>query len=384
MSLDPEIYKPQPLENIVYCIYTDENGTDYSENQINSQIKLLKPSNHNSFHRANAHDNNQNSYDSNYNDNNLAKISNLTVEKKPILPEDLKTQLFAAVENNNPNEVKSLLDADANPNAFNEDGETPLIVAVSSEHLDVVGRLLNDPRTNPNAPDKNDEIPLHLAARLGYVDGAKALLSDRRTDPLFRDKSGRTALHVAARSGSVHIINLLLHTKDIVNKQNKYYGQTALHEAAKAGKDGAVHALASDPNIDFKLLDNLHNTALCYAAKRGYVAIANDLLSRKNIKITSHAYNYMDRLIAKSDIGSIRDIVLDGCSKKVYDYLKDKATNTDNQELIERLRHLVPGYSNKEALGGHNKAYAGKGSVPKGILKTVKNYLNSNLPEQQR
>lgn len=61
--------------------------------------------------------------------------------------------LFDAVKNNNSKEVKSLLDKDANPNAYDDDSDNVLINAAIYASADCM-KLLLKKQANPNLKNK--------------------------------------------------------------------------------------------------------------------------------------------------------------------------------------------------------------------------------------
>ncbi|MCP4747664.1 MAG: ankyrin repeat domain-containing protein [Desulfobacteraceae bacterium] len=196
-----------------------------------------------------------------------------------------------------------------------------------------------------------------------------------------KDDNGCSLIDWAALSGDSKTVDVLL------SKSSFGLSSDTLSKAAGKGHTDVVKVLLSHPNscnkIDVNEADYLGQTALSMAARKGRVDVVNALLSHTKINMDEDARRYLDRLVDTNDVYSIQEIVLNGCSKKVYDHLYTKAIEAGKEHLIERLSHLFTGYANTQALGGHNKAYSGSGNVPEGILDTVKEYLNSNLPKTQ-
>lgn len=143
--------------------------------------------------------------------------------------------------------VKLLLDVGkANPNIPNEAGITAIHVAVRRRDLSSV-KLLLDCRANVNAADDNKWLtPLHLIAHsinfdrptedfhLRTMQIAKALLAAQLPsvpDVDYQDKDGNTPLHHASVLSSHHagdLISLFLKNKASPNIKNNR-GQTVLH-----------------------------------------------------------------------------------------------------------------------------------------------------------
>ncbi|KAK7074366.1 hypothetical protein SK128_009451 [Halocaridina rubra] len=159
-----------------------------------------------------------------------------------------KTPLHFAAHKNLVETLKILLEADADITAKDEDGYTPLHVAVANGNEDIVKELIKFMKSrNRNTRDvfnvKNNmrKTPLHFAARTGNLDILKVLL-DAGVDVIAKDKDGYTALHVAIASEKDKVIQELLNFEKIkqdyiadllVAKNN--IGKTVLHFACHVG-----------------------------------------------------------------------------------------------------------------------------------------------------
>jgi ankyrin repeat protein len=92
-------------------------------------------------------------------------------------------------------------------NRPNEDGYTPLHLAVLGEHIGVA-RLLLEKGARVNVADNMGRRPLHLAAASCSVKMARYLL-DQGADKDPADEAGKTPLDVAAEKGCEEIVALL-------------------------------------------------------------------------------------------------------------------------------------------------------------------------------
>ena len=59
--------------------------------------------------------------------------------------------------------------------------------------------LLEETKIDPNAKNNDGDTPLHLAYRSGNTKTVQLLVRDPRCNPLEKNSSGDTALHVACR-----------------------------------------------------------------------------------------------------------------------------------------------------------------------------------------
>lgn len=109
-----------------------------------------------------------------------------------------------------------LLDAGANPNAFDERQVGPLQLAIMAGHdTDVVARLLEagaDPDTGNEGDESSMLSPLASAAATGNLELVELLLAHGASidGPAVSGHQGITPLYTAAMSGSVEVVDLLL------------------------------------------------------------------------------------------------------------------------------------------------------------------------------
>lgn len=181
--------------------------------------------------------------------------------------------------------VDLLLNHGAYVNKRNDDSNTPLHFAVSSEQVNVVrlllkngARVLKKDRYGYTVKSKNSEIeqllndykeaelsPLHEAAKNGSVDELNCLLSEPQVSIDSQNKSGKTALIFAAGRGHVEVVNMLISAGADVNiRDNK--GNTALHRAVMKHHWDVAHILLMHPSIDVDQQNCRGLTPLHFAA----------------------------------------------------------------------------------------------------------------------
>lgn len=129
-------------------------------------------------------------------------------------------------------EVKRLLEAGADVQIRDADGETALHEAASYGRLDAVTVLLHAGAV-VNAKDDNGYTPLHRAAENGHIEIVTRLLQAGAAIEAT-NKWKQPPLYVAAQAGEAVVVTRLLQAGAQVNAKNKWWN-TALHTAAEFG-----------------------------------------------------------------------------------------------------------------------------------------------------
>ncbi|XP_059163960.1 transient receptor potential cation channel subfamily A member 1-like [Physella acuta] len=138
--------------------------------------------------------------------------------------------------------VPLLLRHHGNHDKRNQEGRTPLHVAVENRATHVVKALLNG-ETDINCQDHSRQTPLILACKKGFLDLVK-LLVDQGAEVNKKNISGQTCLHVAAQKAHLDVLEFLLQQcPDDLLAQIDAFDQTALHLAAKQRDPRFVEAL---------------------------------------------------------------------------------------------------------------------------------------------
>jgi len=127
--------------------------------------------------------------------------------------------LHSAARPGHKDTIELLIAKNANVNAKNNEGQTPVDVAVSRNRKEIVELLI----------EKGADISIHAASRFGDLAIVKSLI-EKAADINEKDTSGQTPLHHAAEYGRKDIAELLIANGADVNAKDKD-GNTPGHVA---------------------------------------------------------------------------------------------------------------------------------------------------------
>ena len=195
------------------------------------------------------------------------------------------TPLYYAVSRSRLEEIKLLIKAKANVNLPDEDGRTPLDIAVMEGQIDIVELLLDAPGIDVNAVyNKWGVTSLMQAAGIGYSDIVSLLLEvpgiDINRITVAGDNRGfpseLTALLVAAKKGHAEVVRILVNDPRIDINKSGIDGMeiTPLHMAVGAGHIEIVKLLLAQPAIQVNAPMRGGDTPLQIAKKLGHTEIA--------------------------------------------------------------------------------------------------------------
>jgi len=198
--------------------------------------------------------------------------------------------LICAVSSNYNTVVELLLNHGADPNIADNEGHAPIVIAIHQNNPDMA-KMLIEKGADPNILDPWGLTPLFYAASLGYLDIANALithgadvnaLENNRgesvligiitkfspTHPSYLPVSTDSAKSPPCSLEQIEMVKFLLEKGADVNVRSKDNGNTALHFAA-ARNYTRIMPLLIDFHADIDAVNNNGETALFIAAQAG-------------------------------------------------------------------------------------------------------------------
>ena len=177
--------------------------------------------------------------------------------------------------------LKVLISIMDNPNeAVNSEGWTPIHHAARYGKVEAV-KLLMTTTKSPNAPNKDGTTPIHLAARHGHLEVLKLLITSTTSDenPNNPDQAGNTPIFWAVCEEHIELVKILVSVTDNPNLPRND-GWSPLHIAAAKGNMDIVKLLISATEFT-NAPDNTGNTPRDVALRWKHYDIANFLLHAK-------------------------------------------------------------------------------------------------------
>lgn len=156
---------------------------------------------------------------------------------------DINKKLITAIYRGNQRKVESMLKKGADPNMYDENGTTPLMLAILSEKADFqIVKTIVESGADVNLQEPTQKwTALHLASRDGNYEIADLLIRHGAIVDV-RDCYGNTALGRAVFKGDTNLIRLLVDNGADINMPNRE-GISPMKLAETIGNETLLKAL---------------------------------------------------------------------------------------------------------------------------------------------
>jgi ankyrin repeat protein len=162
--------------------------------------------------------------------------------------------VYRAVLRGDLRELDHALQIGGDVNDRNDDNLwSSLMLAVATDRIDLVQRLLEEPNIDVNARSDRGQTALHLAAEGGNRRVVQLLLEQPELDVNAKDDRGWTPLTIAAFGNRIEALRSLLGHRHIAVNFVDRDRQTALHWAVLARRLDAVRELLHHPGINLAI-----------------------------------------------------------------------------------------------------------------------------------
>lgn len=224
-------------------------------------------------------------------------------------------------------------------NALDDNGRTPLHVAVEKGHIDFVEELVKNDCVDVNAmtdkckmlqhrlidtkeldvkkpsklgkknskitaTSKYSQTPLHIAAEAGNIEMLNALLKATNIRVNANDDHMRAPLHVAARKNLHGVAKRLLAAEGCKLNRRDCDGYTPLHIAVFGGSLDVAEQLLTQPDIDVNILDKKGNSPLHLAVEKKHLEMVKLLLKVEKTDVNVTKFNKKETTLLQQAVAN--------------------------------------------------------------------------------
>ena len=229
--------------------------------------------------------------------------------------QDSITSLLNACQQNDLDEIKTLLKTEVNVNTPDYDGNVPLHFAASNGNSRVVEVLLLA-GANYNLKDRYGHSAMYEAVMKNH-EKVVDVLKTRGLELEIEDPAGQ--LCEAASNNDVNLLKRLI-DNGISPDCGDYDARTALHLAASEGNDKAVEWLVDNKSANVNVKDRWGNTPMNDAVARGHEIAARLLFEAGGRMDDANSSGMMCGAASDDDLPLLRLLHESGCDVGVGDY----------------------------------------------------------------
>jgi len=153
------------------------------------------------------------------------------------------TALHLAVESEQLDATRMLLQGKASPDVYDKDGDAPVHISVRNQNSEIL-LLLFAFNANPNIPNNFGKFPIHIAVENNSVDAVRIMMENGVDVDAQDQGSGKTPLHLAVERNLEEMVGLLVREAQVDISRPDFTGVSAL-ELAENCKSAAIKKLLS-------------------------------------------------------------------------------------------------------------------------------------------
>lgn len=180
--------------------------------------------------------------------------STITIPNYKLSDHDTINMLLYSVLTSNVYIVDLFLNrGNIDPNQTDSDGNTPLLMAIRLNYLDIIDSLLRDPRTDPNKGNlnyDNQDTPLTFACILNNDDIVLLLMSNSLTNPNLTREDQISPLIIAVNQMNPIIVEYLIQHPNIEINYHTEIVESALYYACTRDNEEIMRLLLKHPQIE--------------------------------------------------------------------------------------------------------------------------------------
>ncbi|KAM4735590.1 B-cell lymphoma 3 protein homolog [Anableps anableps] len=251
-------------------------------------------------------------------------------------------------------------------NIYNNLRQTPLHLAVITKQAKLVDVLL-EAGADPAVLDRHGQTALHLCCEYQLLDCLSVLLSFSSSSPCLeiRNFEGLTPLHLAVLQGQQDLAKMLLDAGADINAMDIKSGQSPLMHAVEINNADMVHFLIEN-GCDVNSQSYSGNTALHIACGRGQVETVRLLLKSGADTSLKNYHNDTPVMVAKN--------------KKITDVLKgrgSKQIRVQEQPCVSVSPHQICYMENGSPSSNHSRG-SSPPTTPHNLLPSASHCLKTS------
>jgi len=152
---------------------------------------------------------------------------------------------------------------------------TMFLISLKCGHLDLVEHFISVLGWSPN--ERSLITPLHIASSFGHLNIVKCLVEKHQCDPLKKGINMESSLHEAARKGRLDVIKYFIDVIGVDQNHEGEGGNTPLHYSVDSGNLDAINYLLMEAHCNLSCVNHALQTPLHLACAKGSLEVVRFL-----------------------------------------------------------------------------------------------------------